>query len=186
MFGRVLYVPRRWFRRGSKDAPGRRVVFALVMLCVGMAAIPSSLFVEAGPRREPLAIMTASGSHAFWVEVARTGPVQERGLMFRTSIPSDHGMLFVFRQEGPIRMWMKNTYLPLNMIFVSKQGKVIGIHENAEPLSEKVISSGEAAFSVLEVNGGTAARTGLRRGDVVRHSAFSESPFPEPKIIADE
>lgn len=106
--------------------------------------------------------------------------------MFRTSMPSDQGMLFVFWQGGPIRMWMKNTYLPLDMIFVSKVGKVIGIHENAEPLSEKVISSGGAAYGVLEVNAGTGARIGLRRGDLVRHSAFSDGPFAGLKIISGE
>jgi uncharacterized membrane protein (UPF0127 family) len=108
------------------------------------------------------------------VEVARTDPERERGLMFRRFLPKDRGMLFAFETERPLMMWMKNTYLPLDMIFIARSGKVVGVAENTTPLSEHTISSGVPAFAVLEVNAGTAARIGLRIGDTVRHPVFRQ------------
>jgi uncharacterized membrane protein (UPF0127 family) len=80
--------------------------------------------------------------------------------------------LFDFKVERPVAMWMKNTYVPLDMIFLSRIGKVVGLAENAEPLSERVIASGAPAYSVLEVNAGTASRIGLALGDRVHHPIF--------------
>jgi uncharacterized protein len=129
-----------------------------------------------GPRLnlEKLEIVTSSGTHAFSVEIMRTDPERERGLMFRRFLPKDRGMLFAFETERPLMMWMKNTYLPLDMIFIARSGKVVGVAENTTPLSEKIISSGVPAFAVLEVNAGTAARIGLRIGDTVRHPVFGQ------------
>lgn len=121
---------------------------------------------------ERLVIVTASGMHEFSVEVMRSPQQLERGLMFRRSLPQDQGMLFDFGVERPVAMWMKNTFLPLDMIFIARTGKVVGIAENAEPLSETIIPSGTPAYGVLEVNAGTAARIGLRIGDAVRHPVF--------------
>ena len=104
----------------------------------------------------------------------RSGPQRERGLMFRRFLPQDRGMLFDFGTERPVMMWMKNTYLPLDMIFISRAGKVSGTRQNTEPLSEKIIPSGAPAYGVLEVNAGTAARIGLRIGDDVRHPLFAK------------
>ena len=93
--------------------------------------------------------------------------------MFRRYLPENRGMLFDFGVERPVTMWMKNTYLPLDMIFIGWTGKVVGLAENTEPLSEKIIPSGAPARGVLEVNAGTAARIGLKIGDSVRHPLFS-------------
>ncbi len=123
---------------------------------------------------EKLVIETASGSHEFSVEVMRTGQQRERGLMFRRYLPQDRGMLFDFGIERPIMMWMKNTYLPLDMIFIGRTGKVSGIAHDAEPLSQKIIPSGAPAYGVLEVNAGTAARIDLKIGDRVRHPMFGK------------
>lgn len=122
---------------------------------------------------EPLDIVTASGAHRFFVEVMRTEAEHERGLMFRRSLPADHGMLFDFGSERAIQMWMKNTYLSLDMVFVSKSGRVVGLAENAEPLSERIIPSGAPAVGVIELNAGAAARIGLKVGDQIRHPLFS-------------
>jgi uncharacterized protein len=122
---------------------------------------------------EKLEIVTSSGTHEFWVEVMRSEPQRERGLMFRRFLPKDRGMLFDFAIERPVMMWMKNTYLPLDMIFIARSGKVVGIAENTAPLSEKIIPSGAPACGVLEVNAGTAGRIGLRIGDTVRHPIFN-------------
>jgi uncharacterized membrane protein (UPF0127 family) len=123
---------------------------------------------------ETLEIVTAGGAHEFSVEVMRTDQQRERGLMFRRFLPPDRGMLFDFGTERPIMMWMKNTYLPLDMIFIARTGKVVGLAENAEPLSEKIIPSRAPAFGVLEVNAGTIAKIGVKIGDSVRHPLFNK------------
>jgi uncharacterized membrane protein (UPF0127 family) len=99
-----------------------------------------------------------------------TGP--EKGLMFRRFLPKDRGMLFDFKVEKPVEMWMKNTYISLDMVFISHSGRVVGIARNAEPLSETIIPSGAAAAGVLEVNAGEADAIGLKVGDEVRHPLF--------------
>lgn len=119
-----------------------------------------------------LDIVTASGAHHFSVEVMRTAPERERGLMFRKFLPAGRGMLFDFKTEQPVLMWMKNTYVPLDMIFIDHNGKVVSVAQNAEPLSETVIPSQAPAYAVLEVNAGAAAAIGVKPGDVVRNGLF--------------
>lgn len=151
----------------------RPFLSAFLFICaipVGFAQSPPA----AREKLEPLEIVTANGPHRFSVEVMRTEPQRERGLMFRRSMPQDRGMLFAFETERPIAMWMKNTYLPLDMIFIARTGRVVGVAENTEPLSERVIPSGAAAFGVLEVNAGVAAGIGLKVGDMVRHPVFAK------------
>jgi uncharacterized protein len=121
---------------------------------------------------EALQIVTAAGTHDFQVEIARDEASRARGLMDRRFMPADHGMLFEFDREAPEAFWMKDTYIPLDMIFISRTGIVTNIAANAEPLSERAIPSGPACMAVLELNGGAAARIGLRVGDRVRHPFF--------------
>ena len=123
---------------------------------------------------EPLEIVTASGRHVFAIEVMRTDEERERGLMFRRFMPADRGMLFDFKTEQPVLMWMKNTYIPLDMIFISRNGTVTSVAANTEPMSERTISSGPPAFAVLEVNAGVAAKIGLKPGDRVAHGLFGK------------
>ncbi len=110
--------------------------------------------------------------HVLQVEVMRTEEDRERGLMERRFLPADRGMLFEFDREQHVMMWMKNTYIPLDMIFLSRTGAVTHIAENAEPMSEAIISSNGPAFGVLEVNAGFARKIGLKDGDLVRHAIF--------------
>lgn len=110
--------------------------------------------------------------HVLQVEVMRDEAGRELGLMNRRYLPADRGMLFDFHEEQPVMMWMKNTYIPLDMIFISRAGVVTHIAENAEPLSEAIISSGGPIYAVLEVNGGLARKIGLKKGDIVRHAVF--------------
>ncbi len=141
----------------------------------GLLAMPLGLLPEARAQSlEKLSIVTASGTHDFSVEVMRTGPELEHGLMFRRFLPPDRGMLFDFKTERPVMMWMKNTYLPLDMVFIAKSGRVVGIAENAEPLSEKIIPSGAPTYGVLELNAGTAGKIDLKVGDEVHHSLFGK------------
>ena len=123
---------------------------------------------------EPLEIVTASGRHMFAIEVMRTDEERGRGLMFRRFMPADRGMLFDFKTEQPVLMWMKNTYIPLDMIFMSRNGTVTHVAANTEPMSERTISSGPPAFAVLEVNAGVAAKIGLKPGDRVVHGLFGK------------
>jgi uncharacterized protein len=165
-------------RRGMQLSKVARQIAAFVVICVALLiyneAAGMAKDVPAPPESglETLEIVTASGSHEFSVEVMRSEPQRERGLMFRRYLPQDRGMLFDFGVERPIMMWMKNTYLPLDMIFIGRTGKVVGVAKDAEPLSEKIIPSGAPAYGVLEVNAGTAAQIGLKIGDSVRHPMF--------------
>jgi uncharacterized membrane protein (UPF0127 family) len=140
---------------------------ALVVLVVVSAGGPAC-----GDGLEALEIATATRPHAFQVEIAKDDASRERGLMDRRYMAPNHGMLFEFDRDAPATFWMKNTYIPLDMIFIARTGVVMRIVASAEPLSERVIPSGGPCAAVLELNGGTAAAIGLRVGDKVRHPFF--------------
>lgn len=114
-----------------------------------------------------LAIATAGGRRAFLVEMARTASEQERGLMFRTSLAADRGMLFPYSPPSPVSFWMKNTYIPLDMIFIRADGTIARIAENTVPESLDPVSAGEPVAAVLEIAGGNAAAQGIAVGDKV-------------------
>ena len=141
-------------------------VFAL--LCAFMAGAPLACAQEL----EKLEFATRSGVHAFSVEVMRTPDQQARGLMFRRYMPDDRGMLFTFGRDEPVFMWMKNTYIPLDMVFIDRKGVVASIAADTEPFSERTIASGPPVWGVVELNAGAAARMGLAVGDKVRHPFF--------------
>jgi uncharacterized protein len=142
-------------------------VLAFVVLLTVSARVPTH-----GGELDSLEIATSTGRHAFQIEIADNDATRERGLMDRRYMAADHGMLFEFERDEPESFWMKNTYIPLDMIFISPTGVVTHIAANAEPLSERVIPSGGPCLAVLELNGGTAASIGLKVGDKVRHPFF--------------
>jgi uncharacterized membrane protein (UPF0127 family) len=121
---------------------------------------------------EPLEIVTRTGVHVFEVELAVTPDERSKGLMFRRELPQGRGMLFDFGAEGPVAMWMRNTYVSLDMIFIRGDGRIARIAENTTPLSEETIPSGAAVKAVLEVVAGTAKRLGITAGDRVAHRIF--------------
>nr|WP_245265214.1 DUF192 domain-containing protein [Microvirga flocculans] len=122
---------------------------------------------------ETMAIAVQGGQrHSFKVEVARNDADRAQGLMFRRSMPADQGMLFDFGRVEPVSMWMQNTYLSLDMLFIRADGTIARIAANTEPLSTRTIPSGEPVLAVLELNAGTAARLGIRPGDRVEHPLF--------------
>jgi uncharacterized protein len=123
-----------------------------------------------------LTIVSANGPHRFKVEVAETPAQMEQGLMFRTSLAPDAGMLFVYPQPTVATMWMKNTLIPLDMLFVDARGRIVNIQQRAVPQSLDVISAAAPVRAVIELNGGTAARLGIEPGDKVLHPAFSDAP----------
>jgi uncharacterized membrane protein (UPF0127 family) len=121
---------------------------------------------------EPLAIETKTGSHKFSIELANTMAGRQKGLMYRPAMPAAHGMLFDFRTDQIITMWMKNTILPLDMIFIARNGRIHRIEHNTQPFSLDTISSGVPVRAVLEINGGIARRLGIEPGDKVIHKLF--------------
>ena len=137
-----------------------------LFLCFMLPAHAAEIFDT-----QPLTIVTKDGkSHAFTVELAVTPGQREQGLMNRREMAPDHGMLFAFGETRQVFMWMKNTYLPLDMLFIGKDGKVRTIKENAEPHSEAIIDSRGPIDYVLELNGGTVKRLGIRPGNRVRNA----------------
>ena len=123
-------------------------------------------------RHEMLTLSTASGEKLVDIEIASTMEEQMRGLMFRTALADTAGMLFPYTPPRELTMWMKNTYIPLDMVFIRADGIVHRIEVSTEPLSETVISSGGPMAAVLELAGGAAERLGLKPGDRVVHPLF--------------
>lgn len=136
-----------------------------LFLCLASTAVADEKFDT-----QPLTIVTMDGkSHAFTVELAVTPRQREQGLMNRTEMTADRGMLFAFGETRQVFMWMKNTYISLDMLFIGKDGKIRTIKENAEPLSEAIIDSKGPIDYVLELNGGTVKRLGIRTGNRVEN-----------------
>ena len=143
------------------------VAAALVIVGFGLAGAP----VRAASF-QPLEIVTKNGVQVFSVEMATTEEEKETGLMYRKELADGKGMLFDFNPEQEVSMWMKNTYISLDMIFIRSDGRILRIAENTEPLSTKIISSRGPARAVLEVVAGTAQKYGIRPGDRVGHPLF--------------
>lgn len=116
----------------------------------------------------------ARGALHYTVELAIRMDQRARGLMFRQHMDRDRGMLFFFEQDRRVTMWMKNTYIPLDILFVNKKGEIVTIAANAKPLSLDIISSGVPVISVLELNGGEAARQKIQLGDRIIHPFFTK------------
>jgi uncharacterized membrane protein (UPF0127 family) len=135
------------------------------------------LLIAAGPARpaplKTLEIVSKTGVHVFSVEIADTEAAREKGLMFRKKLPEGQGMLFDFHQAQQVSFWMKNTYIPLDMIFIQGNGRILRIAENTEPLSTRLIPSGGPVRGVLEVIGGTARKLGIAPGDRVASPIFN-------------
>jgi uncharacterized membrane protein (UPF0127 family) len=139
--------------------------FGLVLaLCFG------ALWFEAGAAAaEPLVIHAGGSAYKFEVEIVTTPETRAQGLMFRESLAANAGMLFIYPGEQPVSFWMKNTLIPLDMLFVKADGSIAHIAHNAVPHDETPIDSGAAVIAVLEVNGGTANALGIKEGDRVEY-----------------
>jgi uncharacterized membrane protein (UPF0127 family) len=146
---------------------------AVAGMCVLMSCSDGQQDKKAQLPHESLEISTKAGVHVFAVEVAMTEEEKQHGLMFRRSVPEFTGMLFDFKDDGPRSMWMKNTYVSLDMIFIQSDGRIGSIAENTEPESEKIIRSGGPARAVLEVVAGTARKLGIAPGDRIASPTLS-------------
>ncbi|MHB2166108.1 DUF192 domain-containing protein [Alsobacter sp. R-9] len=155
--------------------PMRRLLPLLFVLTLLGFAVPLPQ-AHAQAALERLVIQTTAGPKTFEVEVMRTDEERAKGLMNRRYLPADRGMLFDFKSEQPVAMWMMNTYIPLDMLFIRKDGTIARIAEMTEPLSTRTIASGENVLGVLEINGGVSAKLGIRPGDKVLHALFGTAP----------
>jgi len=144
------------------------LLLALVALLFGLGTTRAPAM-----DRGTLEIATKTGVRVFSVELAVTDEEREKGLMFRTSVPDGYGMLFDFKQDQIVTMWMKNTLVSLDMIFIRRDGTIARIAENTNIKSEDIIPSGEQVRAVLEVAAGTAAKYGIAAGDKVGHPIFN-------------
>jgi len=150
----------------------RRALLPLpVLLATARSRVSACTELQQFPKSE-LTIVSATGPHRFNVELAETPAQMTQGLMFRTSLAPDAGMLFDYKQPTAATMWMRNTLIPLDMLFVDAQGRVVNIHERAVPQSLDVIAAAAPVRAVIELNGGTAARLGIQPGDRVIHPMF--------------
>lgn len=156
------------FRSGIEWLPRRRLFWAAAFVVLALLVRPA-----AGADKGTLEIVSKTGVHVFAVEVVANDADRAKGLMFRKELPEGQGMLFDFQRDQEIAMWMKNTYIPLDMIFIAADGRIHRIAENTEPLSERIIPSGGPVRGVLEVIGGTARKLGIAVGDRVAHPMFS-------------
>lgn len=125
-----------------------------------------------GQERDRLDVLTARGRIPFAVELALTPEEQQKGLMQRDHLAADAGMLFVMPQEKIVRMWMKDTLIPLDMLFIDKTGHIASIHSEAPPLSLDLVESARPVIAVLELAGGTAVSRSIAPGDRVIHPCF--------------
>ena len=132
-------------------------------------------------RREALKLLTAQGTHAIDVEIADTPEEKAQGLMFRTRLDDKSGMLFFYETPQEITMWMRNTYISLDMVFIRSNGTVHRIEARTVPLSEDIVASRGDVTACLELAGGAAERLGLKPGDRVEHRYFQPGAKPPRK-----
>lgn len=166
----------------------RSMLLAAVMLGVSFAATACSAREPAAPAvdinqphptspafvTEPLSIDTARGTLKFQVEIADSDAERQHGLMYRTSMPQMHGMLFIFDEAAPRSFWMHNTYMPLDLIYIGPDGKIVSIVNNAQPFDDTPLPSRYPANGVLELYAGEAGRLGIQPGDQVHHRMYGK------------
>jgi uncharacterized membrane protein (UPF0127 family) len=160
----------------SRRVRWRWVTLPRIAALLACSVFAVSLFANGAVRAatvEPLEIATKSGVQVFSVEMATTEEEKTTGLMFRKALPAGRGMLFDFSPPQEVSMWMKNTFLSLDMIFIQADGRILRIAENTEPQSTRIIASSGLVKGVLEVIAGTAKKYGIEPGDRVAHPLFN-------------
>jgi uncharacterized membrane protein (UPF0127 family) len=151
----------------------RRFVLAAALFVCASSLVCASTLPSRAADQNTLEIVTKTGVHVFEVELAVNDAQRAQGLMDRRELPDGKGMLFDFQREQDVAFWMKNTYIPLDMIFIRANGRIHRIAENTTPLSLQTVPSGGPVRGVLEVIGGTAKKLGIAPGDKVAHPFFS-------------
>ena len=153
--------------------PTRRLIIAAVLLgAIWMAALAGRAGEPVHFTTAELSVVTGRGSYDFTVEMASTPAQREQGLQGRRALTPGTGMLFDFKSPRPVYMWMKNTFIPLDMLFIDAEGRVANIAERTVPMSLATIGSDGPVRAVLELDGGTVQRLGIKPGDRVLHPIF--------------
>ena len=160
---------------GYNRAAPRAVLFCLFVAALAMMISATSAQTEMKMRRDTLTLHTESGAHRIDIEVAESDREKAFGLMFRRSMGDNEGMLFPYPTQQEITMWMRNTFISLDMIFIRGDGIVHRIATDTEPHSERVIASEGNVTGVLEMKAGSARRLGLKPGDRAEHSHFKSA-----------
>jgi uncharacterized membrane protein (UPF0127 family) len=149
----------------------RRISLLAALVAVSLLLLPSLGRAQQPPlvnfKHDELTITSSSGSHKFQIELATDNAQREQGLMFRQAMAPDAGMLFIYDRTQPVAMWMENTYIPLDMLFIAADGHIVNIRQRAVPHSQENIPSAGPVKAVLELNGGTVARLDIKPGDKV-------------------
>jgi len=150
-----------------------RAVSRWILLLFLFAAAPALAQAPQVLPTSPLTIVTSKGPVKFTAELAKTEDQKAKGLMYRKSMPADVGMLFDYGADTPnVAFWMQNTFIPLDMLFIKADGRILNIHERAIPHDQSSIFAAGPVRAVLELNGGTATRLGIKPGDRVEHAIF--------------
>ena len=162
----------------------RPALFNLLALvsasCHAQPAMSSLLDLSSFPR-SALTISSGAGAQRFDIWLANTPQQQSQGLMFVRDLPASQGMLFINREPRPMSMWMKNTFIPLDMLFIDVRGRVVRIVARTTPHSLDTLSEPTPVKAVLELRGGECAVRGIKIGDLVHHSAFRASRPGRPR-----
>lgn len=162
-------------RRRDLMRQGIGAVLSAALAALAWAGAASA----AGCRDDQVFLRGPFGSARFSVEIADTTRERARGLMFRESMAKSHGMLFIFDRPARVSFWMKNTLIPLDMLFVDKSGVVRKVHHMAQPGDLTSIHGGAGILAVLEINGGLSQAMGIVAGSELRHPAFgAEAAWP--------
>jgi uncharacterized protein len=161
--------------RLAQLALGRRLLLAAPAALVAGAGAACAQSAEITFKKSSLVVVTASREIRFEVELALNDSERSRGLMYREKLGPYDGMLFDFHQDAPVSFWMKNTLIPLDMLFIAGDGTIKHIHANATPLSTDAIPSQFPVRAVLEINGGSARLLGIKPGDKVKHAIFGNA-----------
>ena len=162
------------FQFGSRRL-GRRFILGAPFVLAASAACGQDQDNDIKYDHSSLVIVTAGRDIKFDVEMALTEPQREHGLMFRQKLGPYDGMLFDFFHEQPVSFWMKNTLIPLDMVFIAADGTIKSVHANAVPMSTDTIPSEFPVRAVLEINGGSARLLGIKPGDKVKHPIFGDA-----------
>ncbi|WP_128254287.1 DUF192 domain-containing protein [Falsirhodobacter deserti] len=141
---------------------------------------PLPIAGHAACRADQVELRTEQGTIRFAVEIADDAAERAQGLMHRETLPRSAGMLFIYDYPQAVSFWMRNTLIPLDMIFMNAQGEVRSVHANAQPLDDTLIPGGEDILTVLEINGGLAARLGITEGSVMRHPSQDQDTASWP------
>jgi len=152
---------------------GRRFALSAPLAIAALAARAQEAEVQF--KRSSLIVSAGGRDIKFEVELATNDAERSRGLMYRKQLGAYDGMLFDFYQEMPVSFWMKNTLIPLDMVFIAADGTVRHVHANAVPLSTDTVPSRFPVRAVLEINGGSAALLGIKPGDKVKHTIFGNA-----------